>query len=771
MTLSEFYNQLKNGLIKSVSPEIVQLMNDEAIRIVGADSTLSMTDQDIEILRMLIDISNILYNNTTMAMLPLDDGIYDMLMIIVKKYIANYPVGARPVSFENKAGSQELGLVDPFVFHDSRLDTNLFGEDFKRIKWGYEQHALREPDNNIARRFRDTAHNYPELVGTLDKCKFVLNNDALEKGMLNAPSVEILERDFFGKHMAMGLYGPNDIISIIAELKYDGMSIEADVSNKILGARSRGDTNDDVATDYTRALYGYQFPNEVQDHEAFGMKFEAILNNATLRELNYVYGKSYKNARNAVQGVLGGSDSYRWRDFITLVPLAASIAPAMGLNRAQEIEFLNTYYIDRQYKIYYQVFTGNYISVLYQIREFMKAAEYARPSMPFLYDGIVISYMDQRIINALGRQNSVNKWQMAVKFESLRKETIFLGYQYTVGQNGVITPMIYYKPIEFYGCIHNHSSGHSFARFNDLKLRYGDIITVEYRNDVMPYVVGKVDCEENDRNRNPIIEFPVECPSCGSMITLTDKSATCSNPNCPERAVARVTNMLAKLGFKGFSEATVRKLNISSLTDLLSVPYPTLVEVLKEKTADNFEVQRKHLLQDPIYDYKLVGSLGFTDVAEISWQVILANIKMYQLCTLPASELYERLIRIRGIGERIAGVITTERSTFANDIALINGMPNVIHTHGASARAQIRFTGCRDHELMEFLVSKGYDCRDTGVTKNTKILIVPHDGYTSAKVSRAPVGCRIIALDMFRQNPIEIIEDTARMDIQDYLRY
>ena len=33
----------------------------------------------------------------------------------------------------------------------------------------------------ITKRTHDTSHNHPDLVGTLDKCKFVLDNDAIEK--------------------------------------------------------------------------------------------------------------------------------------------------------------------------------------------------------------------------------------------------------------------------------------------------------------------------------------------------------------------------------------------------------------------------------------------------------------------------------------------------------------------------------------------------------------------------------------------------------------
>ena len=106
----------------------------------------------------------------------------------------------------------------------------------------------------------------------------------------------------------------------------------------------------------------------------------------------------------------------------------------------------------------------------------------------FAYDGIVVSYMDKNIINALGRENHVNKYSVAIKFNAMVRTTRFRGYQYTIGKNGVITPMIMFDPVEFNGTIHNLASGHSYERFKALALKYGDLIDVTYVNDVMPYV-------------------------------------------------------------------------------------------------------------------------------------------------------------------------------------------------------------------------------------------------------------------------------------------
>ena len=73
-------------------------------------------------------------------------------------------------------------------------------------------------------------HMYPKLVGSLDKCKFVLDKEAIDRGVYDNESVTIFERDFLAKHLQMGLIDMNTPFEMIAELKYDGISVEADVT-------------------------------------------------------------------------------------------------------------------------------------------------------------------------------------------------------------------------------------------------------------------------------------------------------------------------------------------------------------------------------------------------------------------------------------------------------------------------------------------------------------------------------------------------------------
>ena len=107
---------------------------------------------------------------------------------------------------------------------------------------------------------------------------------------------------------------------------------------------------------------------------------------------------------------------------------------------------MNKYYT-RDQLLRFNVLSGSYVNLMYQVKRFVEEAEMARSILPFMYDGVVIAQYDPNIRAYLGRVNSVNKYSIAIKFNALRKETIFRGYTYTVGKDGTITPMIHYDPV------------------------------------------------------------------------------------------------------------------------------------------------------------------------------------------------------------------------------------------------------------------------------------------------------------------------------------
>lgn len=747
-------NDTKNGKLTALEPNQKRFINEMTIMLLNQTE---YTEDDKKMIYDILVISNILYTNYSSEILPLEDGIYDLLMVKCKQVCPDYPVGAIPVDFSkakisyDETSNDIIDYTYPIVTLTDEESNKMLYRDAILPKmvldnnYFYQQNTDKYSDSS--HKDLNTSHGYPELVGTLDKAKFVCDYQAKEAGAFNEDNVVIFERDFLGKHVSKGLINPNLNNEMVVSLKYDGVSIEADIlGDTIVGARSRGDTENDQAMDVTPIFYGYKFPkassndtlmNYYGKYEPlkFGMKFEAIITKSNLDIYRRAKNYNYVNCRVAITSIFNSTDGYLYRNLITLVPLQTSLTDKVCDERITEIEFMNKFY-SIQVPFSYAVIYGNYTELLFQIKKFTEDAELIRKIMPFMYDGVVVEYTDPCLINTLGRKNSTNQWQMAIKFNPLKRQTIFRGYKFTVGQDGTITPMIYYDPVEFYGTIHDKSSGHSYERFNQLGLRIGDIIDVQYEHDVMPYV-SKPDNNHNLNNPEPLFPFVSFCPSCGSPIEISSsgKSARCPNFECPERSLARIVSMMSKLNLKGFADESMDKLARKSLKELTELTFED-TKILGEENGKKFLDRIYHLMTDPIYDYKIIGSLGFENIAEGKWKIILQNMTLLELMSIPIEHLESELCKIKGIGSETVKTIIRELPYFYNDITFIMGMKNVVPIKGIR-QPIVRFTGVRDQTLEGILTQMGFDVREGSITKDTNLVIVPALGHQSTKTKTA----------------------------------
>lgn len=772
-----------------------QFISAEAIRILEI-SDENMTTNDIDDLVSLVTIGNITYNYTANIVLPIEDGVYDMLVVKLKRIdFSKFTPGAPPLQFDevelnryaNKA--QSIELKKPFIFmseEDRKFEDNMLYPEIiqNRVKLTKDI-GLRKPftihvNSNLSKRLRNTAHNYPDLVGTLHKCKFVCDKDAIDVGAYDEPNTTIYERDFLAPLIQRGIINTHDIYEMVMTLKYDGISVEADVTDQVISARTRGDTDNNEASDITPILEGYRFPKAPKLDKPIGMKFEAIVRYDDLYRLNEMSGNNYINGRTAIIGIMGSSDAWKYRDFITLVPLQCD-ATNIGLefaDRVEEINFLNTYYSNKEY-IRASVISGNYTALLFSIRKYVQEAEFARPYIPFMYDGVVSEFLDNNIRKTLGRENNINQYAMAIKFEALKKQTTFRGYFYTVGQDGSITPMVTYDPIEFIGSIHTKSTLSSLERFNKLDLRIGDIINVTYVNDVMPYVT-KADIDTNipnhERPKTPEEEFPTKCPFCGSSIRISSSgaSAYCSNQDCPGRITSRMSNMLAKLGVKNFSTAAIDALGVKHFKELYELKMDQL-SILGPTNAIKLKAELEKLKTNPLPDYRIIGALGFTSIAAKSWKLLFNKMSLEELHNIYTLDkdmnfLDAVLTNIKGIGPVTSKTIIQEYEYFLDDIQFIIDNKMYIATDKKVTQdIQIRFTGFRDREV-EALLNKqpGIDCDgDAGVTKSTAILLVPMKGYNQgSKCAKAiKYGVPIVPVQEFLDDPSKYIPELGNVNL------
>ena len=759
MFLDQVLESLNVGSLEMITKENMVKMSNIALEYI------KNPQENLSDMVKLVKISNILYNNTDFGMLPLEDSIYDQLVNLLLKYTGSYPIGATPINF--KIRSEEAALkkkettvngkikVIDFVNPEQMFFKNITSNEYPYL---HRDFIVERPMVDIIKPSGDSvAHKYPELVGTIDKCQFTTIAEVVEKNqdLLNDDKTKIFERDWLDKIFAKYDRGISlTELNFCISLKYDGISIEAEIEDGIiLSARTRGDTENDEAQDMTHIFGGYTFDRAKGIKGRFGMVFECIITDYMLSLLEENEGITYNNKRTAVIGLTGRDDGRVYRDYLTLVPIRTAGIPELNTgmmsDRLLEIEFMNQYFSSGvEYR--YTLIQGTKTEILYQVYNFVKTAENIRSRIPFMYDGVVVELIDPKLKKDLGRYHSVNRWTIAIKFQAMKALSFITGLKFTVGQDGRITPMAYFKPVSFFGGIHDHVSMHSYNRLLKIGgLKEGEIVELEYRNDVMPYL-NKVDCEENRNNTNPVLPMPTHCPFCGAKLEVSEsgKVIKCPNERCPERVVAKMTNMLKKLNFKDFSEQYVRILGFTSFFDLMEYDYDTAIDRLGPVMGAKFMERINELKTKEIYDYRLADSLGIDGVGPVKWESAFMVIPLENMLKMEYNDLFLKLKKIKGISKRIASKILYALATQRRDLEYINSMDNVLISNADPCkRISIRFTGCRDKDLCRFLVSLGMDASaDRGVTKQTDILIVPYEGFESSKTKKIGETGKIVTL-------------------------
>lgn len=229
----------------------------------------SVNDENTQIrLINIIKIANIYYNNDFNGLLLIDDDIYDRIVVLLRQTSIPIPIGAPrielkesiPNSNNTLLESKQGSLKQVVRFSNAGEYFNTLTSNATRPL--YDDYIINPDDNDCSyRKLRNTGHRY-DLCGTLDKCKFVTDLDAKSAGVFEDTSVMVFERDFLNPHIKKGIVNPNDI-TIIASLKYDGISVEATVQgDTIISACSRGDMANNEASDLTPILGGMKFKEQ-----------------------------------------------------------------------------------------------------------------------------------------------------------------------------------------------------------------------------------------------------------------------------------------------------------------------------------------------------------------------------------------------------------------------------------------------------------------------------------------------------------------------------
>ncbi len=375
--------------------------------------------------------------------------------------------------------------------------------------------------------------------------------------------------------------------------------------------------------------------------------------------------------------------------------------------------------------------------------------EEKREAYPYEIDGMVVKVNSKEFYEVLGFTSHHPRWAIAYKFKPKQATTRLVSVVFQVGRVGTITPVGKLEPVEIGGVTVSSVSlfNEDFIREKDIRI--GDMVLVERAGDVIPYIVEVIK-EARDGDEKPI-EFPKNCPSCGSeLVKLPGEIAwRCINISCPAQVVLRLRHWGSReaMDIRGLGEATAKALYrkglVNDVGDLYYLKVTDLVKLpgFAEKAAMNLynaiQESKNRGLDRVLYGLG-IRYVGLTTAKKLAQEVE----SIWDLKDMPI----EKLVAIEGIGDIVARSIKEFFSRRENlqvieklDKAGVRLKKTRLEKEGPLKGMVFVFTGtlkcCSREKAGEIVESLGGVFANTVSSKTTYLVVGEGPGRT--KLARA----------------------------------
>lgn len=624
-------------------------------------------------------------------------------------------------------------------------DDNLYDEVLEK----YKSLTGKEPFQvSIPTGMRSVDHDYPDLVGTLDKAYTIYNTG-------DKMSIEKYLRKIFKD------YGLTKLTVYIA-MKYDGSSLSATFTknNKKkytpIKATSRGDFDSNKGVDMTRLLkYRDDIKFDLGKDSNIGIQYEAIVTEQGRKELSKLFGVEYKTRRAAIAAAIKRAVNENTSDdelqkinkCINLVPINVDETTITNSELTWTYLMYGAY-VKGIYNIFsygYEIenfntlLTGDIDQLLTSIKELVEKCNLKRPELPFSIDGLVISVNPENIRKQLGRSNNKNKWQIAYKFDSLIQRTKVKGILTTQGSRGYLGHNILFDEVEFNGVIYNKAPVNNITRFKGLDLRIGDEVLISYNADVMGYIYKDSTCRPNESGEK--IKLPKDCINCGSKLVEKKDMLLCVNYDCEGLATGRILEAIRIFGLDFFGEETavgLVRIGITDVRKFLEMSYTDLSKILVGKNLDKAWDEYRIKINKPIELSKVIDLLGIASLRTKTAHKLVENLGMGCLESFMTSgsetKFENELKKIAGINKN-AKLFASELINNNELYFILKSKLNIVEDSKPSYSKTILVSGFRKNEIFEKICSKmNYGITDSG---KYDILVVTPDRLTGSKAKTA----------------------------------
>ena len=532
-----------------------------------------------------------------------------------------------------------------YVLNQPTLSDRDFDFKMKRLQALEERYPdLRTPDSptqhvgsDLAKKangFEQVAHRYPML------------------SLANSYSREEIED--WVRHL------PADV-EIVAELKYDGLSISLHYEQgRLVRALTRGDgvRGDDVLRNIRTIGSIPAYVQGLPDY--YEIRGEVLLPWEAFERLNKEREEQeeplFANPRNAASGtlkLLTPAEVARRGLTCRLYHVLGENLP--GLTHTERLEQARKwgFPVSENMQVCHSVD---------EVMAFIERWDTERKNLPVATDGIVLKVNSIAAQQELGFTAKTPRWAIAYKFPAERQLTLLRQITYQVGRTGVITPVANLEPVQLSGTMVQRATLHNEDFVRQLGIREGDRVWVEKGGEIIPKITGKEETGEQQATGD--YQFITHCPECGTALVRAEGEAAwrCPNENgCPPQQKGKLEHYVSRkaMNIDGLGEETIDLLwekglvrNIADLYDLKESDLSGL-EGFGQKSAQRIIEGINASKQVPWE--RVLFALGIRMVGETTAKKIARRFRSLQDLQWAT---VEQLTAVEDVGEQIACNVT-----------------------------------------------------------------------------------------------------------------